>query len=158
MPFTLPYKKTKRKIPTMQPIHILLVEDNEGDILLTTEAFEDAKIVIQLSVVKDGQAAIDSLTKQHNFSAVELPDLILLDINLPKKNGHEVLKFIKEDENLKHIPVIMLTTSSFKKDINLAYENYANYYITKPIEIKDFLTVVTSIESFWISIVNLPIK
>ena len=141
----------------MNPIHILLVEDNEGDILLTTEAFEDAKIITQLSVVRDGQAAIDFLTKQHKFSMVELPDLILLDINLPKKNGHEVLRIIKEDENLKHIPVIMLTTSTFKKDIKLANENLVNYYLTKPINIKEFLNAVTAIESFWISLVRSPI-
>ncbi len=142
----------------MEPIHILLVEDNEGDILLTQEALADAKIITQLSVIKDGQAAIDFLTRKHTSSNIELPDLILLDVNLPKKNGHEVLRFIKEDENLKHIPVMMLTTSSFKKDINLAYENYVNCYITKPIEIKDFVNVVTTIENFWVSIVRLPIK
>ena len=142
----------------MRPIHILLVEDNEGDILLTKDAFEEAKVITQLSVVKDGQAAIDFLIQQHKYCPAELPDLILLDVNLPKKNGHEVLRFIKSDETLKHIPVIMLTTSSFKKDINLAYENYVNCYITKPIEIKDFVNVVTSIENFWVTIVRLPKK
>jgi len=95
---------------------------------------------------------------QGKHSNAKLPDLILLDVNLPKKNGHEVLQYIKGDEKLKRIPVIMLTTSSFKKDINLAYDNYANCYITKPMEVKDFINVVTTIENFWISIVNLPIK
>jgi CheY-like chemotaxis protein len=87
-----------------------------------------------------------------------MPDLILLDVNLPKKNGHEVLMYIKKDENLRRIPVIMLTTSSFKRDVNLAYENYANCYITKPIDVKEFVNVVTTIENFWISIVKLPVK
>jgi len=142
----------------MEPIHILLVEDNEGDILLTEEAFEEARIMTKLSVVKDGKQAIDFLTNQNQYLNEETPDLILLDVNLPKKNGHEVLQHIKRDENLKRIPVIMLTTSSFKKDVNLAYDNYANCYITKPIEVKEFVNVVTTIENFWISIVKLPIK
>ena len=142
----------------MEPIHILLVEDNDGDILLTEEAFEEARIMTKLSVVKDGKKAIDFLTNQDEYLNEKMPDLILLDVNLPKKNGHEVLQHIKSDENLKRIPVIMLTTSSFKKDVNLAYDNYANCYITKPIEVKEFVNVVTTIENFWISIVKLPIK
>jgi CheY-like chemotaxis protein len=142
----------------MEPIRILLVEDNEGDILLTKEAFEEARIIMKLSVVKDGKQAIDFLTNQNEYLNEETPNLILLDVNLPKKNGHEVLQYVKTDENLKRIPVIMLTTSSFKKDVNRAYDNYANCYITKPIEAKEFLNVVTTIENFWISIVKLPIK
>jgi CheY-like chemotaxis protein len=140
----------------MRLIHILLVEDNEGDILLTTEALEDAKIMIKLSVAKDGKEAIDFVTRQGKHTDTTLPDLLLLDINLPKKNGHEVLKYIKEDENLKHIPVIMLTTSSSERDINSSYNHYANCYITKPVEVNEFLTVVSTIESFWVSIVKLP--
>lgn len=143
---------------TMKAIHILLVEDNEGDILLTKEALEDARIYINLSVVKDGKEAMDFLGKKDKYFNADLPDIILLDVNLPKKNGHEVLKYVKEDENLKHIPVIMLTTSSSQKDINLSYNNFANCYITKPVEANDFLAVVTSIENFWISIVKLPKK
>ena len=142
----------------MKPIHILLVEDNEGDILLTTEALEDARILITLSVVKDGRDAIDFIGRQGKYHGVDLPDMLLLDVNLPKKNGHEVLRYIKENEHLKHIPVIMLTTSSSPKDINLSYNNYANCYITKPIEAADFLAVVATIENFWVSIVKLPIK
>lgn len=142
----------------MNPAHILLVEDNEGDILLTKEALEDAKIHIKLSVVKDGKEAIDFLSKEGKYQDVALPDLLLLDVNLPKKNGHEVLKYIKENENLKHIPVIMLTTSSSEKDINQAYKNYVNCYITKPVEVNDFLAVVATIENFWICIVKLPTK
>lgn len=142
----------------MNPAHILLVEDNEGDILLTKEALEDAKILIKLSVVKDGKEAIDFLSKEGKYQDVALPDLLLLDVNLPKKNGHEVLKYIKENEKLKHIPVIMLTTSSSEKDINQAYKNYVNCYITKPVEVNDFLAVVATIENFWICIVKLPTK
>ena len=140
----------------MHAIHILLVEDNEGDILLTKEAFEDAKLLTRLSVVRDGKEAVEFLNKHGAFKEVETPDLLLLDVNLPKKNGHEVLKFIKEDENLKHIPVIMFTTSSSEKDINLSYQNHANCYITKPVDVNDFLSVITKVENFWISVVNLP--
>jgi CheY-like chemotaxis protein len=142
----------------MQIIHILLVEDNEGDILLTSEALNEAKILTKLSVVKDGKEAIDFVNRSGKYVDVSLPDLILLDVNLPKKNGHEVLKYIKGDERLKHIPVIMLTTSSSQKDINLSYNNYANCYITKPVDVNEFLSVVTTIENYWISIVKLPTK
>jgi CheY-like chemotaxis protein len=140
----------------METIHILLVEDNEGDILLTREALEEAKILTRLSVTKDGKEAIDFLTRQGKYPDAQLPDLLLLDVNLPKKNGHEVLQYIKGDDNLKHIPVIMLTTSSSERDINLSYNNYANCYITKPVEVNEFLQVVATIENFWISIVKLP--
>lgn len=140
----------------MQSIHILLVEDNEGDILLTKEALEDAKILVELSIAKDGKEALDFLNKTGKYANVALPDLILLDVNLPKKNGHEVLHYIKHSENLKHIPVIMLTTSSSQKDINMSYNNYANCYITKPVDVNDFLSVVTTIENFWITVVELP--
>ena len=140
----------------MKPIHILLVEDNEGDILLTKEAFESGKIINTLSVVKDGKEAIDFLTKKGKYATTTLPDLLLLDINLPKKNGHEVLQFIKADVNLKQIPVIMLTTSSAEADIITAYQHYANCYITKPVEMETFLDIISKIETFWISIVTLP--
>ena len=140
----------------MEPIHILLVEDNDGDILLTQDALEDAKIITALSVARDGEQAMDFLRKRDSYAGVRTPDLILLDVNMPKKNGHEVLKDIKQDPNLKHIPVIMLTTSSAQKDIDLAYNGHANCYITKPVDVNDFLSVITTIESFWISIVTLP--
>lgn len=139
----------------MEPISILLVEDNEGDIMLTKEALEDAKILIDLDVKKDGKQAIDFLSR---LASADMPDLVLLDVNLPKKSGHEVLKFIKEHEGLRHIPVIMLTTSSSEKDINLSYNNYANCFITKPVEASDFLSVVATIENFWVSVVKLPVK
>jgi two-component system, chemotaxis family, response regulator Rcp1 len=142
----------------MTPIHVLLVEDNEGDILLTREAFDDAKLFANLTVVRDGKEAMDFLTKQGEYPNEELPDILLLDVNLPKKNGHEVLQFIKGDDNLKHIPVIMLTTSSSPRDINLSYKNYANCFITKPVDVNEFISVITTIENFWISIVRLPDK
>lgn len=142
----------------MEAIHILLVEDNEGDILLTTEALEEGKIVNSISVVKDGKEAIDFLEKRDKYVKTKSPDLILLDVNLPKKNGHEVLHYIKASQHLKQIPVIMLTTSSTDTDIILSYQNYANCYITKPIEVDNFLEVVASIKNFWISIVKLPSK
>lgn len=137
-----------------QPIKILLVEDNEGDILLTTEALEEAKIINTLEVAKDGNAALKYLEDP----AIPLPDLILLDVNLPKKNGHEVLMYIKATETLRHIPVIMLTTSSSEMDINKAYKQYANCYIVKPVEVGDFMEMVSQIEGFWFSIVSLPHK
>lgn len=142
----------------MKSIHILLVEDNEGDILLTQEAFEDAKILNYLSIARDGQEAIHFLEKIGPYSDALTPDLVLLDVNLPKKNGHEVLKYIKGNARLKHIPVIMLTTSASERDIVESYENYANCYITKPVEVEDFLNVISSIEHFWIKIVQLPKK
>lgn len=141
----------------MNPITILLVEDNEGDIMLTKEALEDAKIHIELSVKRDGKQAMDYLSDQEKANR-ELPDLILLDVNLPKKSGHEVLKFIKENDRMKQIPVIMLTTSSSEKDINLSYNNYANCFITKPVDSGDFLSVIATIENFWITVVKLPVK
>ena len=140
----------------MKPIHILLVEDNEGDIFLVTEALEEGKIVNKISVTKDGKEAIDFLEKKGKYQNAERPDLILLDINLPKKNGFEVLEHIKSQKNLKQIPVIMLTTSSSEKDISMSYKNHANCFITKPVDVENFLKVVYSIENFWISIVTLP--
>ena len=138
----------------MKSIHILLIEDNEGDILLTTEALEESKIINQITVIRDGKKAIDyfeSLNTDGHF-----PDLVLLDINLPKKSGHEVLLFIKTHPDFKQIPVIMLTTSSAEKDILTAYNNHVNCYITKPIEVADFMKAVTKIEDFWINIVSIP--
>ena len=140
----------------MNSIHILLIEDNEGDIFLITEALEEGRIVNKISVSKDGKEAIDFLEKKGKYKDAETPDLILLDINLPKKNGHEVLQYIKTSENLKQIPVIMLTTSSSDKDVLLSYKNHANCFITKPLDVNNFLTIVSSIESFWINIVKLP--
>lgn len=140
----------------MSPIHILLVEDNQGDIVLTTEALEEGKIANSLSVVRDGWEAIQYLEKKEGYEEVKRPDLILLDINLPKINGHEVLKHIKTSSKLKQIPVIMLTTSSDEVDIRKSYENYSNCYITKPVDVDSFMKVISTFEEFWISIVRLP--
>lgn len=140
----------------MKPVHILLVEDSEGDILLTTEALQEGRVLNTLSVVTDGHEAICFLEQSGAYAHVERPDLILLDVNMPKKNGHEVLKFIKEDERFKTIPVIMLTTSASEKDVNRSYLNHANCYIVKPVEIENFLKVVSTIEDFWLQITRLP--
>ena len=140
----------------MHPVHILLVEDNEGDILLTTEALEEGKILNKLSIARDGREALDFLNKTAKFENAQSPDLILLDVNLPRHNGHEVLKYIKTHDSFKHIPVIMLTTSSSQKDINESYSNHANCYITKPIEVNDFMEAVTKIKEFWINLTRLP--
>ncbi|MCH8556764.1 MAG: response regulator [Balneolia bacterium] len=135
--------------------HILLVEDNEGDILLTTEALTENKIVNKVSVVKNGSDAIDFMFKEGEFADAETPDLVLLDVNLPRRSGHEVLQRVKNDDRTKHIPIIMLTTSSSQRDIDLSYANHANCYITKPVEADEFLNAVASIEDFWLEIVSL---
>ena len=134
------------------------MEDNEGDVTLTSEAFENARLQSVLSVVRDGESAMDFLLKRHRYLDVKIPDLILLDLNLPRKNGYEVLQFLKADTNLKHIPVIVLSTSSSMNDVNKCYENYANCYITKPMDIENFFNVVSKIENFWLSTVALPKK
>lgn len=141
----------------MKPIRILLAEDNEGDILLIQDSFSDAKVAIHMDVVKNGEKAIEYLQEKSSEHGL-LPDIVLLDINLPRKSGIEVLKFIKHAELLKHIPVIILTTSSSEKDINEAYDNYVNCYITKPVSAEKFIEVVSKIEDFWISIVKLPVS
>ncbi|KYP15110.1 response regulator [Flavihumibacter sp. CACIAM 22H1] len=139
----------------MKPVHILLVEDNEGDIVLTLDAFEESKIKTTISVVKNGRDALDFLRRNGPYVQETKPDLILLDINIPILNGHEVLKEIKQDPDLKKIPVIMLTTSSNQRDINLAYENHSNSYVTKPIEMEDFLKAILRIEEFWLQLSKL---
>lgn len=138
----------------MKNVHILLVEDNEGDILLTVEALEEGRIANVIEVARDGQEAVNKL--EADLGNNKLPDLILLDINLPKMNGHEVLEKLKKDENFKHIPVIILSTSSSEMDIMKSYNNHANCFITKPVEIDDFVKAIESIEDFWFSIVKLP--
>lgn len=140
----------------MKEVHILLVEDNEGDIMLTTEALQEGKIINKIDVVRDGKKAIDFLIKKGEYETEATPDIIVLDVNLPKKNGHEVLQFIKNHQDLKHIPVIMLTTSSSKSDINKSYENHANCYITKPVDSDGFLKAIKTLADFWVHIVKLP--
>lgn len=140
----------------MKPVQILLVEDNDGDILLIREALEEAKVANRLNVVKDGEKALNYLLKKEEFKDAVRPDLIILDINLPRINGHEVLQKIKSNDTLKLIPVIMLTTSSSEIDVVKSYKNHANCYITKPVDVEDFLEAVLDIEDFWISLVQLP--
>jgi CheY-like chemotaxis protein len=123
----------------LERIHILLVEDNEGDVMLTSEAFESVKLQCDLSVVRDGESAMNFLLSRHQYLGVKVPDLILLDLNLPRKNGYEVLQFLKTNTNLKHIPVIVLSTSSSMDEVNKCYENHANCYITKPMNMRAFL-------------------
>jgi len=142
----------------MKEIDILLIEDNEGDIVLTLEALKAGKLKNRVEVARDGQIAIDMLFKETPYENARTPDLILLDINLPKLDGIEVLAQIKNHELLKRIPVIMLTTSDTEADILRSYNNYANCYITKPISLHSFMEVVSTIEEFWVSLVHLPAK
>jgi len=139
-----------------KPIDILLVEDNPGDVRLTQEALKEAKVRNDLYVVNDGVEAMAFLRKQGVYKEVPRPDMILLDLNLPKKNGHEVLTEIKSDDDLKRIPVVMLTISKAEEDIIKSYNLYANCFITKPVDLDQFLTVVKSIEDFWLTVVKLP--
>ncbi len=139
----------------MKLAHILLVEDNEGDILLTLDAFEECKLKTAISVARNGKEALDFLFKRHAFTEVKKPDLILLDINMPIYNGHEVLRQIKSDPILKKIPVIMLTTSSNQKDLDTAYENHCNSYVKKPLEMSEFLSAIIKIEQFWLQLTTL---
>lgn len=139
-------------------MRILLVEDNEGDIMLLKEAFEDASMEHELIIVNDGEQALNYLNKEFPFEKAETPDIIVLDINLPKMNGHEVLHYIKSHATFKSIPVTILTTSSSSKDIDEAYQNYVNSYITKPVEVEDFSNVVSSIEDYWLNLAKLPTK
>ncbi len=137
-------------------INIILVEDNPGDVNLTKEAFKEGKFNNNLSVVVDGLDAMSYLRKEGKYSDVTRPDIILLDLNLPKKDGREVLKEIKSDQDLKRIPVIVLTTSSAEADIHHTYGNYVNAYITKPVDLDQFIKVLGTIEEFWLNIVKLP--
>jgi CheY-like chemotaxis protein len=138
----------------MESLDILLVEDNEGDILLTMEAFEESKVVNTIKVTRNGEEAI--MFFEALDSKAQHPDIVLLDVNLPKRNGHEVLMYIKTNDKFKSIPVIMLTTSSLERDIALSYKNHVNCYITKPIDVSDFMKAITKLEDFWINIVTIP--
>lgn len=138
------------------PIEILLVEDSPGDVRLTQEAFKDAKVHINLHVALDGAEAMAFLGRDGKHAKVPRPDLILLDLNLPKKDGREVLREIKESPTLKSIPVVVLTTSASEADVLGSYELHANCYIAKPVDLEGFLKVVKSIDNFWLSVVKLP--
>ena len=139
-----------------RPIEILLVEDNPGDVRLTTEAFRDGRVRNNLSVVSDGVEALAFLRREGRHPNAPRPDLILLDLNLPKMDGRETLSVIKADSNLKRIPVAILTTSQAEADIAKAYDLHANCFINKPVDLEQFIRVIRTIEDFWLSIVKLP--
>ncbi len=137
-------------------IQILLVEDDPGDVLITREAFAENKVRNQLSVVSDGEAAMSFLRREEGFADVPRPDLILLDLNLPRKAGHEVLAEVKSDADLQRIPVVVLTTSDAEEDILRSYDLHANAYVTKPVDFDRFLGVVRQIDEFFVTVVKLP--
>jgi chemotaxis family two-component system response regulator Rcp1 len=139
-----------------RPIEILLVEDNPGDVRLTVEGLKEGKVRNNLHVAKDGVEAMAFLHRQGDHARAVRPDLILLDLNLPRMDGREVLAEIKADSKLKTIPVVILTTSRAEQDVLRSYELQANCYITKPVDLEQFMTVVQSIENFWLTIVTLP--
>jgi two-component system, chemotaxis family, response regulator Rcp1 len=140
----------------LKPIDILLVEDNPGDVRLTQEAMHDAKVRNKLHVVNNGVEALAYLRHTGKYAQEQYPDLILLDLNLPQMGGGEVLEKIKEDEKLRRIPVVVLTTSQAEQDILRSYNLHANAYVVKPVDLEQFIAVVKSIESFWLEIVRLP--
>jgi CheY-like chemotaxis protein len=139
-----------------EPLEVLLVEDSPGDVRLTQEAFKDAKVHINLHVASDGIEAMAFLKREGGRADAPRPDIILLDLNLPRKDGREVLEEIKESPTLKSIPVVILTTSASEEDILRSYRLHANCYITKPVGLDGFLKVVNSIDNFWLSVVKLP--
>lgn len=141
-----------------KPVEILLVEDNPGDVRLTEEALREAKMRNNLHVVGDGEAALRFLHREGEFGDAPRPDLVLLDLNLPKKGGQEVLSEIKADPGLRRIPVVILTTSKAEEDILKSYDLHANCYITKPVDFEQFIRVVRSIEEFWLTVVKLPAR
>jgi len=139
-----------------KPVDVLLVEDNPGDVRLTREALKEGKVINNLNVVRDGEEALAYLHREGPYAAAPRPDIILLDLNLPRKDGRGVLAEIKQDEALKRIPVVVLTTSRAEEDILRTYELHANCYIVKPVDLDQFITVVKTINDFWFSVVKLP--
>jgi CheY-like chemotaxis protein len=141
-----------------RPVDILLVEDNPGDILLTTEMLKDTKVSNVVNVVTNGEEALEFLRKKGRFFEAPTPDLVLLDLKLPKLNGHEVLAQMKEDIRLRCIPVVVLTSSDADDDVLKAYSEHANCYVTKPVGLDQFAKIVKSIDDFWLSVVRLPTR
>lgn len=142
----------------MKPVEILLVEDNEGDVFLTKKAFEKARIANMIEVAKDGEQAINLLKTTEPYEKISQPDLIFLDMNLPKKDGKQVLQEVKQDPTLRHIPIVVLTSSKAEQDVLKSYDLQANAYIVKPIDLQQFYDVVTATENFWFNVVTLPTK
>jgi len=140
----------------MEPVHILMVEDNEGDVLLTQLGLRDAKIAVDLTVVKDGVEAMEYLRREGRFEAAPRPDLILLDLNLPRMDGREVLGELKADPDLGRIPVVVLTSSLADDDVERAYGLHASCYVVKPVGAKEFEKIIHSINEFWLTVVKLP--
>ena len=138
------------------PVEILLVEDNPADVRLTREALKEGKVYNNLHWAKDGVEALEFLRRQGKHAAAPRPDIILLDLNLPKKDGREVLQDIKKDDKLKRIPVVILTTSKAEEDVLKSYNLHANCYVTKPVDLEQFIVVVKSIDMFWLTVVTLP--
>ncbi|MFQ5737001.1 MAG: response regulator [Thermodesulfobacteriota bacterium] len=138
------------------PIEILMVEDSPADVELTMEAFKDAKMINNIHVAEDGEEAMAFLRREGGYADAPRPDLILLDLNLPRKDGREVLGEVKQDPDLKRIPVVVLTTSDSERDILKAYDLHVNAYITKPVDLDQFIKVVDAVEDFWLSVVKLP--
>lgn len=143
-------------IPDCRSIEVLLVEDNPGDVRLIQEALKDAKIHVHITVARDGLEALAVLRQEGKYSLVALPDLVLLDLNLPRLNGHEVLATIKQDELLRRIPVVIVTSSKADQDIAASYQLHANCFVTKPVDLDQFFNVVQAIRDFWFVIVKLP--
>ena len=141
-----------------RPVEILLVDDNPADVALTQEAFSDNKLCNNLNVVNDGVEAMDFLHKRGQYASAPTPDIILLDLNMPRKDGREVLAEIKADDELKYIPVVIMTVSKDDKDILESYRLHANCYVKKPVKFTEFVEVVRSLENFWFSVVTLPSK
>jgi CheY-like chemotaxis protein len=140
----------------VRPIEVLLVEDDEGDVLMTREALAEGKVINRLNVVNDGVEAVEYLRRDGAYEGATRPDLILLDLNLPKKDGRQVLEEVKNDESLRRIPVIVLTTSAADEDILRSYDLHANAYVTKPVDFDRFVDVIRQIDDFFISVVRLP--
>ena len=141
-----------------QPIEVLLVEDDPGDVLMTQEAFKDYKIANRLSVVTNGEDALAYMRKHGRFSDAATPDLVLLDLNLPRRDGREVLRDIKGDSELRRIPVVVLTTSDAEEDVLASYDLHANAYVRKPVDFEQFVAAVRAIDDFFITVVRLPTR